>query len=275
MTLLVVCGLSAEARIAAGDGVRVLTGGGDAVRLAAVLDAACQSSGGGAPGGVLSFGVAGGLAAGVAPGDICVADEVASPDGAILAADRAWALRLSDRLQANLGRFASADRPVARHGGQGRPAPADGGARRRHGVAHCRCGGGAPRAALRGAARRHRPGRPRLASRRHCRDARRRRGGPPRDPRLAGATSKTAAGLDPHRAGCPCGLRHPTPAAVSCSGRASRAAISDIRVSTWREKVNSAGRWFSSAISGAIGPGRPQALQSRADQLPWPDGTSR
>jgi adenosylhomocysteine nucleosidase len=66
--LLVVSGLRAEARIAAGVGVRALAGGGDAARLAAAID---RGVGEGASG-LLSFGMAGGLEPGLAPGTIVV-----------------------------------------------------------------------------------------------------------------------------------------------------------------------------------------------------------
>ena len=95
--ILVACGLKSEARIAVGDAaddlVRVVAGGGDADRLAAKLS-------GLAPGarGILSFGIAGGLAPGLAAGDLRVAAEVISPDGTRYDADLAWAAAIVARL---------------------------------------------------------------------------------------------------------------------------------------------------------------------------------
>ena len=114
--MIVVCGLAAEARIAAGAGVSVLAGGGDGVRLARDLDALCLDLIGTAKSGVISFGVAGGLAPGLAPGAVCVADGIVTPDGAFLETDAGWTSRLAASLaatQATRGRFAAADAPVA------------------------------------------------------------------------------------------------------------------------------------------------------------------
>ncbi len=112
MTVIVVCGLAAEARIAAGDGVDVLAGGGDAARLAHDLDTLCFGMAGRSGSGIISFGVAGGLAPDLRPGDVCVADGVVAPDGTPLATDAAWAGRLTAALGARAGRFATADAPV-------------------------------------------------------------------------------------------------------------------------------------------------------------------
>ena len=66
--LLVVSGLRAEARIAARTGVRALAGGGNAARLAAAINRGiCEGANG-----LLSFGMAGGLEPGLAPGTIVV-----------------------------------------------------------------------------------------------------------------------------------------------------------------------------------------------------------
>ncbi len=114
--MIVVCGLAAEARIAAGAGVSVLAGGGDADRLALDLDALCREESDIAGPGIISFGVAGGLAPGLAPGAVCVADGLVAPDGALTATDVTWAVRLAVSLAdlpAVRGRFATADAPVA------------------------------------------------------------------------------------------------------------------------------------------------------------------
>ena len=114
--MIVVCGLAAEARIVAGDGVSVLAGGGDAARLAYDLDALCRRENGTIPSGIISFGVAGGLAPELAPGAVCVADAIIAPDGTLVATDAAWTGRLVASLTGSMaarGRFATADAPVA------------------------------------------------------------------------------------------------------------------------------------------------------------------
>ncbi len=92
MTILAVTGLLRERRLIAGAGVEVVAGGGDYRRLEATLERL-------APGksGIISIGIAGGLAPDLEPGDWLVANGVS--DGAkVLATDRAWADRLSARL---------------------------------------------------------------------------------------------------------------------------------------------------------------------------------
>lgn len=121
MNLLLVCGLAAEARIAEGEGVTVIAGGGDLPRLVAAIDAAASRSTA-----ILSFGIAGGLDPSLRPGDIRVAsdacaaawDEMSgegetSGKGETWAADATWAAALSRRLGVPLARFAGADTPVA------------------------------------------------------------------------------------------------------------------------------------------------------------------
>ena len=108
-SIAIVCGLKAEARIAAGAGVTVLTGGGDGRALEAALDAAagtCRA--------FVSFGIAGGLAPGLRPGASLVARRVAAPDGTVYAADDAWADRLSiDLANAPAVVVAGVDAPLA------------------------------------------------------------------------------------------------------------------------------------------------------------------
>ena len=72
MPVIAVTGLSAEARIAAGAGVTTLAGGGDAARLATLLQSHLEQG----AGGVISFGIAGGLAAGHPPGTVVLARAV-------------------------------------------------------------------------------------------------------------------------------------------------------------------------------------------------------
>jgi adenosylhomocysteine nucleosidase len=79
--------LSFEARIAAGPGVTVLCG--DAPRLTAALEAAIARG----SSGIISFGIAGGLAAALAPGSWVVASRVISQTGQF-PTDRTWSQRL-------------------------------------------------------------------------------------------------------------------------------------------------------------------------------------
>ncbi len=105
-TLVVVCGLAAEAKIAASPEVTVIAGGGDAGRLLADLDAL-------APQALLSFGVAGGLAPGLAPGSLRVAESVLAPDGHRFIPDPVWSAALAAALAVPLAAFAGVDTPLA------------------------------------------------------------------------------------------------------------------------------------------------------------------
>jgi adenosylhomocysteine nucleosidase len=107
--LLVVSGLLAEARIASGAGVRALVGGGNATRLAAEIDRGIGDGGGG----LLSFGMAGGLEPGLAPGAIIVADLVVSGSERF-ATHAEWARHLRQALPDSVERpIIGVDRPVA------------------------------------------------------------------------------------------------------------------------------------------------------------------
>lgn len=109
--LVVVCGLAAEAKIAAGPGIIVIAGGGDNERLANALDNAAPGAAG-----IVSFGVAGGLQPGLKPGDIRIADAIVSPDGTRTATDPAWASSLLGKLsdmRATSATFAAVDLPLA------------------------------------------------------------------------------------------------------------------------------------------------------------------
>lgn len=92
--ILAVTGLQRERRILAGPDVEVVAGGGDRARLEAVLERL-------APGmqGVISIGIAGGLAPGLRPGTWVVATAV-SDRGAALPTDPDWTDRLVTRLPA-------------------------------------------------------------------------------------------------------------------------------------------------------------------------------
>ncbi|MCF3935827.1 phosphorylase [Acuticoccus sp. M5D2P5] len=105
--VLAVCGIAGEARIAARAGVSTLAAPPHALgaRLAAVDPASISA--------VVSFGLAGGLAAGVRPGDLVIAERIVGresfdchPVGARLAAS------LSPRLMVHRGSIVAIDAPV-------------------------------------------------------------------------------------------------------------------------------------------------------------------
>ena len=91
--IVAVTGINAEARIAEGLGVRTIAGGGDARRLAAALER--EFARGAAA--IISFGIAGGLAATAMPGTWLVADAVIAR-ASRWPADAAWAAALACRL---------------------------------------------------------------------------------------------------------------------------------------------------------------------------------
>jgi adenosylhomocysteine nucleosidase len=107
--LLVVSGLLAEARIAGGAGARAIVGGGNGARLAAEIDRGIGDGGGG----LLSFGMAGGLEPGLAPGTIIV------PGVVIIGTERfatsaTWTRHLRSMLPQCVERAVTGvDRPVA------------------------------------------------------------------------------------------------------------------------------------------------------------------
>ena len=89
MTILAVMGLRREQRILAGPGIQALAGGGDPVRLAALLDAAAVGAGG-----IISIGIAGALAPALKPGDWIIASAVQGKCGETWPTDPAWTARL-------------------------------------------------------------------------------------------------------------------------------------------------------------------------------------
>jgi hopanoid-associated phosphorylase len=86
--LIVVTGLKREARILAGPGVVALAGGGDHARLETELEAACAGAVG-----IISIGLGGALAPGLAPRDWGGAPRVGE-----MQSDAAWTQRLSHAL---------------------------------------------------------------------------------------------------------------------------------------------------------------------------------
>lgn len=107
--VLVVTGLAAEARIAAGAGVVTVAGGGDTERLALSVEAALRRG----VRAVISFGIAGGLAPGLAPGAVLIARTIHDAAG-LLPADAAWVEQLAALLpDARIDDVAGVDAAVA------------------------------------------------------------------------------------------------------------------------------------------------------------------
>jgi adenosylhomocysteine nucleosidase len=108
-TVVAVTGLEIEARIAAGPGVRTVAAGGDGHRLVAALE---REMARGATA-IISFGIAGGLAAESAAGTWLVAGAVVAR-GKRWPVDAAWALALAERLPGALrGIVAGAENIIA------------------------------------------------------------------------------------------------------------------------------------------------------------------
>jgi hopanoid-associated phosphorylase len=90
--ILAATGLQRERRIVAGPDVEAIASGGDSVRLEGVLDRLANSTSG-----IISIGIAGGLAPGLQVGQWVVADAVLV-DGEPMPTDPAWTGRLVARL---------------------------------------------------------------------------------------------------------------------------------------------------------------------------------
>ncbi len=91
---MAVTGLVAEARVAAGPHVAVISSGGDRSRLQAKLDEAMRSD----VSAIVSFGIAGGLAPGLTAGTPLVARAVVDEDGQYFESDHFWAQSLAKAL---------------------------------------------------------------------------------------------------------------------------------------------------------------------------------
>jgi hopanoid-associated phosphorylase len=106
--ILAATGLQRERRIVAGPGVEAIAGGGDQARLEATLDRLATGARG-----IVSIGIAGGLAPGLQVGEWVVATAV-HVDGASVPTDPAWTDRLAARLPgASRGLLLGADTMVA------------------------------------------------------------------------------------------------------------------------------------------------------------------
>ena len=106
MTVVVATGMRAEAALLP-PGVRAVVGGGDPARLRRMLDEAAEGATA-----VLSFGIAGGLDAGLEPGTLVVATRVRAPGGA-WPADMAWSAALVRASGARFGVVAGVNAVVA------------------------------------------------------------------------------------------------------------------------------------------------------------------
>ncbi len=106
--VLAVSGLASETGIARGPGVVVLAGGGNATRLAALIEDNIRAG----VGALISFGIAGGLEPGLAPGTILVASTI--HDGAVrFTSDPAWAGDLARALpRARVAEIAGVDEAI-------------------------------------------------------------------------------------------------------------------------------------------------------------------
>src|SRR5215469_18479715 len=94
-----VTGLAFEARIVAGPGVTVVCGGGQ-IQLRRSLEIAIRKG----CNGILSFGIAGGLAPHLKPGSCVVARNIVAENGRY-ASDSAWAQSLIASIQGRTSRF--------------------------------------------------------------------------------------------------------------------------------------------------------------------------
>jgi hopanoid-associated phosphorylase len=94
MAVAAVTGLAAEARIARRAGIAALAAGGDAARTAAIC---AQLLAEGAA--LVSFGIAGALAPGLAPGTLLLPRRVLDEAGAAIAVDAGWHARVRDHLR--------------------------------------------------------------------------------------------------------------------------------------------------------------------------------
>jgi adenosylhomocysteine nucleosidase len=108
--ILVVTGLAAEARLAAGPGVTTVLAGGNPTRLRSLLGARVKPE----CSAVVSVGIAGGLDPSLSPGDVIVATGVAAPDRRHVAS-ASIARRLAARLSDHPKRVIMADIAGADH----------------------------------------------------------------------------------------------------------------------------------------------------------------
>jgi adenosylhomocysteine nucleosidase len=94
VSVVAVCGLEFEARLAKGDRIVTVHACGDSERLARELQRAVARK----PSAILSFGVSGGLAPGLGAGSQLVARAIVTPSGERYASHAGWSARLSAAL---------------------------------------------------------------------------------------------------------------------------------------------------------------------------------
>lgn len=121
--LVLVCGLKAEAKIARGPGLVIVTGGGDQARLAADLQRLAAEAKA-----LISFGICGGLAPDLSPGALLVAEAVIEPSGERLETDARWRAVLTESLGIAAATFAGVDTPLTDPAGKARLRAASGAA---------------------------------------------------------------------------------------------------------------------------------------------------
>jgi len=102
--ILAATGLQRERRIVAGPGIEAVAGGGDHRRLETLLEARAAAARG-----IISIGIAGGLAPGLCAGAWVLADSVLV-DGQAIATDLRWTKHLAERLpEVTRGRLLGVD----------------------------------------------------------------------------------------------------------------------------------------------------------------------
>ena len=107
--VLAITGLMAEARVAAGPGVRVVSSGGCCTELAATLSEAAVADNVCA---MISFGISGGLAPGLPAGSVLIARNILTEAGESFESDRSWSQRLAKVLDAPIVDIAGVDAPL-------------------------------------------------------------------------------------------------------------------------------------------------------------------
>lgn len=117
LSVIAVTGMKAEAKLARGPGILVLTSCGDSQTLSVKLNAAIKKHAAGTDGkkplGIISFGIAGGLAPHLSPGAKLIARRVAGPDGQFYSADAKWSAYLAAVLpQSESAELAGVELPV-------------------------------------------------------------------------------------------------------------------------------------------------------------------
>jgi adenosylhomocysteine nucleosidase len=110
-TIIAVTGLFAEAKLARGPHMIVVSGGGNSQGLARALETAIFTEK--KVSAIISFGIAGGLAPGLSPGTMLIARSIITPDGQRFATATLWSQWLAQTLaNAKIVDLAGVDAPV-------------------------------------------------------------------------------------------------------------------------------------------------------------------